>query len=449
MSTDKKPNFLFLFPDQHRPDWLGFTQNVPVATPVLDRLAREGMYFPCAVTPSPLCAPARAALAAGKHYDQCRVLDNGQDYPLDQPTYYQALRAAGYQVAGVGKFDLHKATLDWGRDGSRLLKEWGFTEGVDNEGKLDGSRSYLGNPDDPPGPYLRALKERGVADAYALEHADRQQYRDAYTTVVPDDLYCDNWLTGNGLDILKGFPEDEPWHLVVNFTGPHNPMDVTPAMRDRWRDTTFPAVHNNEDPRYHEMDHQRNRQNYAAMVENIDRLCGELIDAVRERGELENTIIVYASDHGEMLGDHGGWGKNTWRFASAEVPLIIAGPGVQKGKVCRSPVSLEDLAATFVDYAGAEPMPEMTAKSLRPVLEGTTGDHRDYVVSGLRHWRMVYDGRYKLVVDVEQNSIQLYDRYSDPWEDRDISADNPDIVRRLHKQLPENVRVAERRGAES
>ncbi|MBM4044798.1 MAG: hypothetical protein FJ279_06780 [Planctomycetes bacterium] len=180
----RRPNILFFFSYQHRPDWLGVNSAVPARTPNTDRLAGRGVRFTRAFCTSPLCAPSRASLASGRTYDRCGVASNGQDYPLDQPTYYQALRAAGYRVAGVGKFDLHKPTLDWNLNGSRLLPEWGFTEGIDNEGKFDGSQSYRANGRQPKGPYLAFLKQRGLADSYVDEHspAFRRPRLDAYTT---------------------------------------------------------------------------------------------------------------------------------------------------------------------------------------------------------------------------------------------------------------------------
>ncbi len=185
----KRPNILFFLPDQHRGDWLGIYGDLELRTPNLDTLARKGVLFTQAFCPSPLCAPSRAALAAGRDYDRCGVVDNNQNYPLDQPTYYQRLRDVGYQVLGVGKFDLHKdisdpENLNWYLDGSRLLDDWGFTGGIDNEGKLDGSTSYrlFGKP---RGPYLAFLAERGLAEIYVQEHLRRKDFMDAYTTRFP------------------------------------------------------------------------------------------------------------------------------------------------------------------------------------------------------------------------------------------------------------------------
>ena len=226
----RRPNLLLLIPDQHRPDWVG-GGGLPLRTPVLQALAARGVSFERAYCTSPLCAPSRASLASGRHYAQCGVPDNTRNYPLEQPTFYQALRAAGYRVAGTGKFDLHKEVGDpagawWELDGSRLLAEWGFTDGIDSEGKLDGSSSYRG-AGGPRGPYMKLLHDRGLADRYVREHATRLDHLDAYTTALPDDAYGDNWVAGNTLQVLDRLPREQPWFLQVNFLGPHNPFDVT------------------------------------------------------------------------------------------------------------------------------------------------------------------------------------------------------------------------------
>jgi arylsulfatase len=443
-----QPNLLFFLPDQHRPDWLGVNPDLPLRTPSLDRLAASGMQFVNAFTPSPLCAPARACLASGWDYERCRVPSNRENYPLDLPTYYQRLRDAGYRVGGVGKFDLHKdlaspkAELDWHLDGSRLLTEWGFTEGIDNEGKMDGSAAYRA-AGRPKGPYLHVLQQRGLAEIYVQEHAESRAHRNAYVTALPEDAYCDNWIAENGLRFLRDFPEDRPWHLVINFTGPHGPMDVTQRMHDAWADVPFPMPLENTQPRYSAEDHQRNRQHYAAMIENIDRQVGRFIDAVRARGELDRTLIVYASDHGEMLGDHNRWGKGTWYTPSSGIPMIVAGPGVREGVTSEALVSLHDLTATFLAYAGMEPLPELpsgsphdrwVSRSLRDLLEGRTDRHREVVVCGLGDWRMVVDGRYKLVV-ASGNPPLLYDLHEDPHEFASVAETHPEVVRRLRRIL--------------
>lgn len=438
-----RPNILFFLPDQLRPDWLGYNREIPLRTPHIDRLCAEGTRFTRAFTPSPLCAPARACLASGRDYEHCGVSGNRENFPLDLPTYYQHLRAAGYLTCGVGKFDLHKdlakplAELDWGLDGSRLLAEWGFSQGIDNEGKMDGSATYRA-AGRPKGPYMRYLHEKGLAEIYLREHAERKKHHDAYVTALPEEAYCDNWLSENGLEFLRNFPKDQPWHLVINFVGPHSPMDVTQRMHDAWKDEVFPLPIDNGQEEIRPDDHQRIRQHYAAMIENIDRQVGRFIDAVKERGELENTLIVFASDHGEMLGDFGKWGKGTWRSASTGIPLIVAGPGITNGVQSDALVSLQDLAATFLEYAGAQPLPGMSACSLRPVLGGRATAHRPHILSGLADWRMIFDGRFKLIQQTGEPP-RLFDLESDPHEHVNIAEKETSIVERLAQTLAEET----------
>lgn len=436
MST--QPNILFLFPDQHRPDWGGWNPDLPLRTPHLDFLGSRGVRFTRAVTPSPLCSPARACLATGMDYERCGVRGNGQNTSLDRPTYYRHLRDAGYRVAGVGKFDLHKADLDWGLDGSMLLEEYGFTEGIDNEGKGDAVSSTRKNGGEPVGPYMHYLKERGLLQTHLDMYEGRKGLNFEAVTNLPEEAYCDNWIGGNALQFLDAFPEGRPWHLVVNFTGPHDPYDVTPAMRDAWKDVDIPPPVDHPDPG--EASIRIRRQNYAAMIENIDAWAGRLIEKVAARGELENTLIVYASDHGEMLGDHGRWQKSVWYTPSAGIPLIVAGPGVQEGVVSEALVSLHDLAATYLEAADAEVLPGSDARSLWPLLRGYASRHRDVACSALctgnRNWRMVTDGRYKLVLNKGEPPL-LYDLKEDPDEISSCAGTHPEEVSRLSRIMHE------------
>lgn len=430
------PNILFFFPDQQRYDWTGLNADLPLRTPHFNQLAGRGTVFTKAWCSSPLCAPSRACVASGRRYDRCGVPDNSRNYPLDQVTYFQRLQEAGYHVAGVGKFDLHKDTTDpdnlwWKLDGSRDLAAWGFTEGIDNEGKFDGSGSYRKHGG-PRGPYLEFLARRGLADTYVQEHAEARQHMDAYTTALPEDAYCDNWVAGNGLDMLQGFSADKPWHLVVNFTGPHNPMDVTTSMRQRWQDVSFPEPHEND-----ETDRDgllRNRQNYAAMIENIDTQVGRFVELVEQRGELDNTIIIYASDHGEMLGDHGLWGKSTWHEPSVAVPLMVAGPDISAGRTCATPVVLHDLPVWFLERAGAAPLPEADGRTLEPLLQDGVATEPNIIASGLRDWWAVTDGRFKAVVQ-KGRADRLFDLIADRQELTDLASSQPHEVARLRAAL--------------
>ncbi|MEX0774666.1 MAG: sulfatase-like hydrolase/transferase [Phycisphaeraceae bacterium] len=440
-----RPNFLFVLADQHRHDWLGCAGMTALRTPHLDALAKRGTRLTRTYCAAPVCGPSRACLAAGVEYPRCGTPNHSTNFPLDRVTYYRLLRDAGYHVTGCGKFDLHKATHDWGVDGQHLLKEWGFSAGLDNAGKRDAVAH--GAADEPRDPYMAYLHQRGLAHAHAADLATRRHYHHTHPTPLDDQTYCDNWIGRQALRLLDESPAGRPWHLVVNFAGPHEPMDVTADMHRWYRDppVDFPPPHDG-DPDYSADQHQQVRRNYAAMIENLDRHTGLLVDQVRRRGELEHTIIVYASDHGEMLGDHRQWGKVRPWEASVRVPLIIAGPAVRPGAVTEALTSLIDIGATFLDYAGllsgVERPKHMDSRSLRPVLEGRAQTHRMHVRSGLGPWRMVRDDRFKLVTGFTPDmpgrrimketdpgqGVMLWDLREDPNEDHDIAPDRPDLV---------------------
>lgn len=465
-AAPRRPNLLLVFPDQHRPDWTSLAPGVPVRTPNLVRLAEEGMAFSQAYCPSPLCAPSRACLATGRIYGRTAVATNRQVLADGTATFYQRLGEAGYRVGSVGKLDLRKAAYSWGPDGQHRVgvhhyfREWGFTDGLDSEGKgdtLKGSATLR----KPAGPYMTMLQAEGGEhlQRYIQWRVDRRaagrpEPNYSYTTPVPlpDDLYNDNWVGRKGLEHLENFPRTQPWFLQVNFPGPHAPMDITPGMAAWYRGTEFPAAYGPSE--LSAAEHQDTRRNYSAMVENIDRWLGRYLDALERRGELENTLVVFSSDHGEMLGDHGLWGKRQPFEASVGVPLVVRGPGVKRSRP-PGPVATLDLTATFLDYAQAGPLAGMDSRSLRETLQ-TGRITRPVATSGYGSWRLATDGRYKLIrgFDPAQalgddedaaeranpspaaETFVLYDLKNDPREMEDLAARRPEIVTRLRAHLP-------------
>jgi len=427
--SKRPPNFLFLLPDQWRPDWMPGDTRIPIRLPHIEALIRRGVRFDKVLCASPLCAPSRACLATGREYRNCGVASNQVDFPLQLPTYYQALRGAGYHVMACGKVDLHKKTLDWGLDGKRLLDDWGFSDGIDNAGKGDAVRSGAESPKDP---YMAMLHQRGLAAAHVADFRARRGYQATHNTPLPDDAYCDNWIGANALKLLRRAPKDKPWHLVVNFTGPHNPMDITASMEPGARGRDYPPA--TSSTLFDAATHNRIRQNYTAMCENIDRRIGEILAAVEQRGELDNTLVVFSSDHGEMLGDHDRWGKHVPYQASAGIPLVVAGLDTMKGLRTAALTSLIDMTATFLDYAGLPALPGMEARTLRPVLTGKRKRHRAVVHSALEEWRLVWDGRYKYV-EGYQGQTQLFDLEKDPSETRNLVTSEKELANRLRKQL--------------
>ncbi|MCL2528529.1 MAG: sulfatase-like hydrolase/transferase [Defluviitaleaceae bacterium] len=449
-----KPNFLFIFPDQHRGDWMPYSSEtkkklgvseLTLEVPNIKNLMENGVSFTHAVSPSPVCAPARACLAAGKRYVNCRVPNNGVNFDPTVPTFYGALKNDGYSVGGVGKFDLNKADLYWGKDKSgwhELLDQVGFTHTCDNEGKLDTIWGYY---NETPGPYGKYLAGQGLMEAHAEDMIGRLRTNKDAPTPLPENAYCDNWVTQNALDMLQEFPEEKPWFMQVNFVCPHDPWDVTAAMKDEYKARTYPA------PVEYSLNENNNgvRQNYASMINNIDKNIGKILAAIEARGDLENTIIIYSSDHGEMLGDHNMYGKSKPNQAAIHVPLVIDASrvGGLKGIENPSPVEMQDIAATILEYAGLCMDTGLGSVSLKPVLDGNATKTREYCVSELI-WPIrnelaipfgtVSDGRYKLIMTVGKDD-RLYDLDNDPFECKELAAGMPEVVNKLKRQFDERA----------
>ena len=472
-----RPNLLLLISDQHRGDWLGWLGYVPVRTPNLDRLAGDGVHFPNARTPSPVCAPARSCLALGCDYDQSPVRTNMESLPRGRTTFYGVLQEAGYDVRSVGKLDLLKPDMSWGADGQHVVEgasrfaELGFSGGRDSAGKHDGVKAFRKGILEP---YTKALDAAGLAEVHAADYQQRQpahtglspnaarricppppqSFGNTQASPIPDGLYCDDWVATSAMreleDLCMG---DQPWCLVVNFSGPHEPLDATPSMRDGWRNVHFAPPSDNP---YADRDLQNEiRRNYAAIIERIDAWCGKLLERLELLQQSEVTFVCYSADHGEMLGDSGLWGKAVPHEASVHIPMICAGAGVAlQGATLTAPVSWIDLGATCLDLAG-RPLNDTAGVSLKDTLRTGVGQ-RDVVFSGLGQWRSVFDGRYKLVAGFNPDAgprenhlgrfnpasiatSQLYDTHIDKSDRYDVSAYYPQVLNDLRQKLNEHL----------
>lgn len=484
-----QPNILLLFSDQHRGDWMPYDQEtferihavpVPVRMDNLRKLMDTGCTFTRNVSNSPLCVPARACLASGMQYDNCEVYNNDYCYPLNKPTFYGVLKEGGYNVCGVGKFDLHKPIFYWGTDGwIEQMADLGFTDAIDSEGKYDllWSSFY-----EPKGPYAKYLTDHGLLHEHAKDYILRYlNANDVRPTPLPEHAYADNWVTANAIKKIQNLAkEDKRWFMQVNFSGPHNPWDVTEAMKEAWKDTDFPLPES-----YHgDPEALREvRQNYAAMIDNIDRNIGLIIEELKKSGQYDNTVIIYAADHGEMMGDHDRYMKSVPYRGSVHIPLVISGPGVRQGTVCDEMVQLHDIAATVTDFAGMSMPDNCDSCSLKPL---ATDEHakpvRDYQVSILynslkfgkpypgyedlmdcrklkpdneyiqefcqvlgltetkasmtkfrysKDWYCIMNKRYKLI-EFEDAEPELYDMETDPEEQTNIAEGNEELIESLH-----------------
>ncbi len=433
-----QPNILFLFPDQWRGDWFPRISTAygepPLQCPHLEDLIARGTQFTSCRTNSPLCVPARACLAQGKRYGRSGVWTNSETLDPFRPNFLHELRRNGYRVMSTGKNDLHGHHDHFTDSGwSDQLGKLGFTDAVNQRGKLNSAR----RTEVRPGPYVAELRRHDLLEMHRQDYEKRYELgghgqKAPWPTPLPRYFYTDDFCGRMALDLLNRTSRDAPWFLWVNFPGPHDPHDAPRELLDRFAGIDMPEPHAPEQDE--SIEHQQLRRNYAANMSGIDDWVGRLIDAVERRGERDNTLIIFASDHGEMMGDHARWAKSTWREPSVRVPLVVAGPGIERGAVSENLVELIDVAALIQQSAGVDPVPDWDAR--HPLENPRTYQHSSLVGPNEKSdWKMITDGRWKYVV--EDDRPKLFDLQADPLEDEDVLPQNPAEHQRMQALMPE------------
>jgi choline-sulfatase len=432
MSALQPTNVLWLNSDEHASRVLGCYGNPVVRTPNLDALAARGTRFLNAYTNTPICVPARACLATGRYAHTINSWDNATPYVgTEAPSWGHRLSAQGHKVTTVGKLHYRKVGDPSGFDDQRLAMH--VLDGVgDLYGLLRG---------DMP---VRPQSRRQVLDAGAGE-AEYTRYDRAIAQEAA------RWLEEEGARRRAGADgsAEKPWALFVSFTYPHFPLMVPQEFVDlyppesvplpiRWREhdwTQHPAlVHKREQQALNEpFDEQTIRRalaTYYGMVTFLDEQIGIVLRALEQSGQLENTRVVYTSDHGDMLGDHGMWWKSAMYDGAAAIPLIVAGPDVPARKAVSTPVSLVDGFPTIIEAVGAQLAPEDTDLPGASLLRLAQDDDHDRTVFSEYHAIfstggifMVRDAQYKYVYYVDAPP-QLFDMRADPQEIHNL-ADDP------------------------
>ena len=470
MAESKRPNLLFIMDDQHRHDYLSAAGASFLNTPNLDLLARRGIRFTQCITNAPVCAPSRIGVASGLQPARLGCLDNNCYLPRHVTPYYARLRDAGYRVGCVGKLDLAKPDPYNGRRGDRpRVFGWGFTHPEECEGKM-----HAGMADEPRGPYGFWLEEQGLFEAFRADYAARQARGwiegASHDSVLPAEAFEDAYIGRRAAKWIDDVPDDCPWHLFVSFVGPHDPFDPPAEYADRYRDADVPpAVHSGRVDGGYGVDgsgggrrgvdgrgggrhhgkpdwvsaRRRNlsadeiaviRRQYCAAIELIDDQVARIIEAVERRGMGEDTVVVFASDHGEMLGDHGLYTKSVPYEAALRVPLIAAGPGIPPGRTSDALVELIDVNPTLCALAGLPAQEGLDARDFGPVLAGERTMHREEAAGALREFRLVRTAEYKLVAH-HTGEVELYDLKNDPDERGNVAGDRPETVAALQRRL--------------
>lgn len=457
----QRPNILFLLSDQHNALTMSCAGHPVVRTPHMDRLAAEGVQFDNAYCSTPLCMPERVSLLTGRYSHNTGILHN-RGRLLDEPTMPQALQQAGYRTAVTGKIHFKQRGVPGTDACDEHLHELGFDEVLSNHGKVAAARSKFADT------YQTMLREKGVHEPFRLDYLSRYDGTHPHWYVrestLDEEDYHDAYIGRLTRDWLAGYEGEEPFFCWCNWGGPHMPWDApgryaqmyplesidpplvdplvnAPADIRRKQEAVLAGmppdvwdVRQAAQPMPDEA-WRACRSHYYGMINVVDDGIGAMLDTLEERGLLDNTIVVYASDHGEMLLDRNLYGKQLMYEQSARVPLIVRWPErFGRGVKSEALVSSLDLIATLLDVAGAE-MPVMHGESLSQLLEGSTQSHKDAVFCELGPEKMVREGPWKYVYHPEREIQQLFNLDEDPQELENLTGKDERLEQRLRERL--------------
>ncbi|MEM7565988.1 MAG: sulfatase-like hydrolase/transferase [Pseudomonadota bacterium] len=437
--TQTPPDIVVIMTDQQRYDTIRALGAAHAETPNIDRLVERGVAFTQCHVPAPSCVPCRASVFTGQYPHTTGVLANGQDWSR---TWVPQLTKRGYHAVSIGK--MHTVPYD---------APAGFHERIIVENKdryLDG-RWFLDDWDKAFGAQGLVKQQRELY----RQLPDYKQRLGAFEWELPEHMHPDVYVGRMAQWHLRTKPIDKPLFMVIGFPGPHPPYDPTPEFAEKWlaRDLPLPEPSQAEldalpepfkEKRRHdvEVDHDavawdlapsleslhRMRAYYAANMEMIDREVGGILDALEAAGR-GDAIVVFCSDHGDCLGDHGLSQKWAPYEEVTRVPLIVSGPGIAGGRTVDGMVQLHDLAATILELAGAEPEAPIEAVSFAPALRGEAFEGRSHVFceqsgdvnfTGASFMTMVRSATHKLVHFMDHPHGQLFDLGSEEGETRNL-----------------------------
>ena len=434
-----KPNILFIMADQLRADYLGCYGATWVDTPNIDALAKKGTLFNHCYTNSPVCAPARIALATGMRPHRVGALDNQSYLPASSTTYYQRVRDQEYYVGCSGKLDLAKPDGYNGLKGDRPCNYgFGFTHPIEVEGKI-----HAGKSDTPFGPYSSYLEDKGLLKKFHQDFRPRGFFN-ANDSVLESNDWHDAFIGQRAVQWLEQRPKDFPYHMFVSFAGPHDPFDPPTEYAEQYRNREMPPRVIDDGRNKPERIKKRMvsvnkhseeelvviRRQYCAAIQAIDDQVGKILAAAEARNDGRDTYIFFSADHGEMMGDHSLPIKHVAYQPSWRIPLIASGPGLQEGKTSQALVELIDVGETICELAGATRPDNVDAHSLLSLLKGETIEHRDHVLTIERPFEAIRDHKWKFV-RTHNDLSELYDMEEDPLELNNLIKENPSKAREL------------------
>ena len=454
-SSNERPNIIFIMTDQQRYDTINALGFPFMDTPNLDRLVREGTSFSNCHVAGASCVPARASLFTGLYPHTTGILKNAD---LWRHSWVEQLAEVGYHCVNVGKMHTWPMTTPCG-----------FHERytVENKDRYLEARYYFDEWD-------KALAARGLVKQQRELYRQRADYRNslgAFLWELPEDMHSDMFVGNTALWWLNTYPKTQPLFLQIGFPGPHPPYDPTSEYAAAYTDKDLPIDPVLPDDLAHqppafkimrqhnvEVDHDsvvhqlnpsaaarhKQRAYYLANVSMIDRKIGAILNTLEQQGYLENAIVVFTSDHGDCMGDHGHSQKWTMYEQITRVPMIVWNPGqVQAGQAVDALVQQMDVADYLLQRAGVDLQQPYEFKPLDAALQGESLDarelvfaeqSRDNILTDAEFMTMVRSKDWKLVHFLGEPHGQLFNLQEDPgeihnlWDDAGHSGIKRDLL---------------------
>jgi arylsulfatase len=445
-------NILFITTDQQRRDSLPCYGLDFMQTPALSALAGQGVVFDNCISASPVCQPVRASFMCGQYPSVTGVSDNFQWISPETPTIAARLRQAGWQTAAIGKMHFHP---------------WDDPHGFEYRISAEDKR-HIFRPDH----WTRFLHERGLRREHPATVRGYSENLGAIVSPLPEELHIDSFIGSEAVRWIDGIDPKRPFFGWISFNSPHDPYDPPAGLAEFYRDAPIPAaigtaeelagkpayqrriipffrdnlLYLSDYSRLTEDSIRRMRAYYYATINLVDRRIGEILRRLEERGLRESTLIVFSSDHGDLLGDHGLPFKSAFYEGALRVPLIIAGPGVPRGRRCASFIDWIDLHRTFLCLAGIEPGDHVQGLDARALLTDPGASLREDGFSELSGSAMICTRRHKLVLcddgdgelyDLEEEPLEVKNRFGDPA----LAGTRRELTERLADRLIAHARV--------
>ncbi len=486
MAQEKdRPNFLFITTDQHRWDARGI-HNPLLRTPTMDRIAREGIEFARAYPVTPICMPARASMVTGRSQRGHDVSELRINLSESIPVVGDSLQQAGYGCSFFGRAhfkepELEEAIPDHPPPGAPVNPADGLWYGP----YYGFNHVELHTGDTSPAGHYRVWLERNhpeVLDLWRAENAlsPRTGAFHSWKNATPPELYYTNWETDRAIDWLRRRPREQPFFLWISYSDPHQPFapprpycdlydpaDMADAFlpdedlsnrppQYQWRDNGYVYWAGYDTRKGWSGDHLKEiKAHYYGLITCIDDALERLLGELESQGILDNTHVVFTSDHGEALGDHGVAGKPPMAYECINRVALLwrHPPTVEAARTHPGVMTHLDLVPTFLDLAGAEPLAGMEGRSFAPLLQGQTDTHRDAVLvermaiekskrrGPLLRLKMLITDEWKLVHYGSAPYGELYHEKEDPhdtvnlWDDPGYARKRAELTDRLLSEM--------------